>query len=60
MYPSQSIAAVATVGYGDVPTQTSAERVVACVCMLNGTMTFAHVIGSIVNIINSMDKESAE
>ena len=55
-----SIMTITTIGYGDVPAQSTPERAVVCVCMLLGAGMFAYVVGSVCGIIAGMGKEKSE
>ncbi|CAK4998484.1 unnamed protein product [Aphanomyces euteiches] len=49
-----------TIGYGDLVPTTPGERALAIMCMLIGGGTYAYVVGSVCQILNSMDASTTE
>ena len=63
-FPTQrtdwSVMTVATVGYGDVPPQSSAERAFATAAMLLGAAVFAFMLGSVTDVVASLNARDNE
>jgi len=54
-----SIMTLATVGYGDITPCNTTERVVCCAMMLVGIFVYSVTIGSLTNLLGSLDKRRA-
>ncbi|RHY19498.1 hypothetical protein DYB32_010220, partial [Aphanomyces invadans] len=55
-----SVMTLTTIGYGDLVPTTPGERSLAIMCMLIGGGTYAYVVGSVCQILNSMDASTTE
>ncbi|RHY80158.1 hypothetical protein DYB26_003387, partial [Aphanomyces astaci] len=55
-----SVMTLTTIGYGDLVPTTPGERSLAITCMLIGGGTYAYVVGSVCQILNSMDASTTE
>lgn len=55
-----SVMTLTTIGYGDVVPTTPGERSLAITCMLIGGGIYAYVVGSVCQILNSMDASTTE
>ena len=51
---------VITVGYGDVPAFTVAERLIAIVAMFAGVIFFSLTVGTLTSLLSEMDKKNSE
>ena len=55
-----SVMTVSTVGYGDVPPQTDAERAFEILGMLLGASTYAYVVGSVCGVAATLSARETE
>ncbi|KAF0690825.1 Aste57867_17813 [Aphanomyces stellatus] len=55
-----SVMTLTTIGYGDLVPTTPGERALAIMCMLIGGGIYAYVVGSVCQILNSMDASTSE
>lgn len=54
-----SVMTLTTIGYGDIAPQTTAERLVAILCMLTGGSIYAYIIGAVCGIVSNIDKATS-
>jgi hypothetical protein len=54
-----TIQTITTVGYGDVATTNTYERIYACIIMILGVLAFSFASGSLASIISSLDSKHA-
>jgi hypothetical protein len=47
------------VGYGDVYTTNTIERIYACIIMILGVLSFSFASGSLASIISNLDSKNA-
>ena len=50
---------VVTVGYGDVPSVTPYERILAIFCMFAGVIFFSLTVGSLTSLLSDMDRKNS-
>ena len=55
-----SVMTISTVGYGDVPPQTDAERAFEILGMLLGASTYAYVVGSVCGVAATLSARETE
>jgi potassium voltage-gated channel Eag-related subfamily H protein 7 len=55
-----SVMTISTVGYGDVPPQTDAERAFEILGMLLGASTYAYVVGSVCGVAATLSERETE
>merc|ERR1719478_531775 len=49
-----------TIGYGDIPVSTHAERMFACLAMLAGASVYAYVVGAVCGIVSTLNEAGTE
>lgn len=54
-----TIQTITTVGYGDVATTNTYERIYACIIMILGVLAFSFASGSLASIISNLDSKHA-
>lgn len=55
-----AVQTVTTVGYGDVGSSNSFERIVCAICMVFGVCVFTFANGSLASIMQNYDHQNAE
>jgi len=50
-----AIMTITTIGYGDVPSGTTAERVVSIVCMILGACLYSYIVGTVTTVVQGLD-----
>lgn len=55
-----TVTTLVTVGYGDIAAVTDSEKIYACCVMLIGTILYSYTIGSVSNIVTTLDTRKAK
>ena len=55
-----AVTTLTTVGYGDIAATNTLERLLSCLVMIIGVLTYSYTIGAITNLISSLDNRSSE
>ncbi|KDO27241.1 hypothetical protein SPRG_07490, partial [Saprolegnia parasitica CBS 223.65] len=55
-----SVMTIGTIGYGDVSVVTSAERMIAILCMIIGCGSYSFIIGSICGLVSGLSEATTE
>jgi CRP-like cAMP-binding protein len=50
-----AIMTITTIGYGDVPSGTTAERVVSIFCMILGACLYSYIVGTVTTVVQGLD-----
>jgi hypothetical protein len=55
-----TITVITTVGYGDMPINTSYEKIIAIFIFIVGIITFSFAIGSLISVLENLDSSEAK
>ena len=50
-----AIMTITTIGYGDVPSGTTTERVVSIFCMILGACLYSYIVGTVTTVVQGLD-----
>ncbi|KAH9068889.1 hypothetical protein Ae201684P_004587 [Aphanomyces euteiches] len=55
-----SVMTIGTIGYGDMPVESVAEKIVAIICMTIGCGAYSFIVGSVCGLVSSLDESTTE